>query len=337
MLAGVSLALGLRTRRRRSRGGAGAPVLALTALSAFGAVSATWTVASPSAALRWALVVLALAAITVAAAALHGPLAHATILLLVGALAAPVGVVGAVGHVDRIGLDICGSWRPAGPLEYPPALALLCVCALAPAIAGMARSRGALAAGFARLAWLLAATAGVSGSRLEVALAAATLVAVAALLPASAAGAPAVACAVIGLGATFTAVIVGGALGDDGRRASSWPARRGARRRGLGAPEPPARRAALARAVGGARLRDRRRRVAGSSADERVGGCAYAGLTHGRTGIWAAALRTARERPLAGHGLESFLTPAAHSSCASARSRCSTRTTCRSRRGWSWG
>lgn len=43
-----------------------------------------------------------------------------------------------------------------------------------------------------------------------------------------------------------------------------------------------------------------------STTAERVGGCAYSGLAHGRSGIWRAAVHTARERPLAGHGLESF-------------------------------
>ena len=205
----------------------------------------------------------------------------------------------------------------------------------------MVRSRGALAAGFALLAWLLAATAGLSGSRLEVALAAATLVAVAALLPASrSGGAPAAACAVIGLGATFTAPsrIVGGALGDDGTTglvaagasgvlvAVAWALLRGR----LGARRSRTPLVALVCVIGVVA-------VAGSSADERVGGCAYAGLTHGRTGIWAAALAPPASGRLRATASRASWSPAAHSSCASARSRSSTRTTCRSRRGWSSG
>lgn len=67
------------------------------------------------------------------------------LILVVGAGAAATGLIGAIGHVDRIGQDICGSWRPAGPFEYPPALALARVSALPCAIAGMARATGARA------------------------------------------------------------------------------------------------------------------------------------------------------------------------------------------------
>ncbi len=150
----------------------------------------------------------------------------------------------------------------------------------------------------------------MSGSRLEVALAAGALVAVAAWLPAGDGdGAPAGACALIVLGAALTALVVGGALGDDGATglavaglcgllvAACWAWLRG--RAGAGGRRAPW--VALVCVAGVAA-------VAGSSADERVGGCAYAGLTHGRTGIWTAAVRTARGRPLVGHGLESFLT-----------------------------
>jgi len=312
ILAGAALAVAWRTAPARvQRAGRSAPVLLLAGLAAFGALSAAWTVGAPADALRWALVLAALAALTAAAAALEPPRPHAAILLIVAVAAAAAGIAGAIAHADRIGLDICGSWRPAGPLEYPPALALLCVGALAPALAGALRPGRAQAAAFVVAAWLLAVTAGLSGSRLEVALAAAALAAVAAWMPAAGA-APAVACALVALGATLSALAVGGALGDDGApalvaaglcgplTAGAWLAVRGR----IG---PRARRApwlALVCVLGITA-------VAGSSADERVGGCAYAGLTHGRTGIWRAAVRTARERPLAGHGLESFLTASA--------------------------
>jgi len=121
-------------------------------------------------------------------------------------------------------------------------------------------------------------------------------------------GAPAAAAAVVGLGAVLAALAVGGALGDDGAAALVATGLSGllvavvwavVRRRVAD----PARRAVWVAVVCVTGVLA----VAGSSADERVGGCAYAGLTHGRTGIWTAAVRTARARPLAGHGLESFL------------------------------
>jgi O-antigen ligase len=104
--------------------------------------------------------------------------------------------------------------------------------------------------------------------------------------------------------AGLSALLGGGDLGDDGvgvvgvagavgvAAATAWPwirARGGGRTAWL----------AVVCVVGVAG-------VAGANVAERVGGCAYAGLTHGRTGIWKAAWRTARDRPVLGHGLESF-------------------------------
>ena len=161
----------------------------------------------------------------------------------------------------------------------------------------MTRPRGA--AGFAAVGWLLVVTALVSGSRLEVALAMCALVGAGVLLEG---GAPAA--GVLAVVGGLAALVVGGDLGDDGAAvvaiaaalglaaAVAWPwiaARGGERATWL----------AVLCAVGIAS-------VAGANVAERVGGCAYAGLTHGRTGIWKAAWRTARDRPVFGHGLESF-------------------------------
>ena len=267
----------------------GPPVL-LGCLALLGALSAAWTVGPVDDALRWALVLAALAAVMVSAAALPRAETAAGILLVVGTGAAVVGLVGAIGHVDRIGLDICGSWRPAGPFEYPPALALACVAALPCAVWGMTRARGA--AGFAVLGWLLVVTVLVSGSRLEVALAMGALVTAGVLLEG---GAPAAGVLVVAGG--LAALVVGGDLGDDAAgavalaaaalglaAAVAWPwiaARGGGRATWL----------AVLCVVGIAS-------VAGANVAERVGGCAYAGLTHGRTGIWKAAWRTAHDRPV---------------------------------------
>lgn len=285
-----------------------APVLLLVALGALGAASAAWTVAGPADALRWALVLLALAAVVVASSALGDPRRAAGILLLVAVPAAALGVVGAIGHFDRLGLDICGAWRPAGPLEYPPALALICVGATPAAVAGMARTNGWRSAALAAAGWLLVATTALSGSRVAVALGAAALLAAAALLPALGRGpAPAAAAAVLTIAGVLTALLLGGELGDDDEAAlvvagavgllaaAGWPALQsrlaagGGRRSWL----------AIVCVAGLAGL-------GGATLAERAGGCAYSGFGHGRSGIWAAAVDTARERPLAGHGLESF-------------------------------
>src|SRR5256885_178106 len=100
-----------------------APPRLLGALALLGAASAAWTVGDGADALRWAAVLLALAAIVVAAAALDGPQRAAGIVLVVATFAAAIGVVGAIAHLGRIGEDICGAWRPAGPVRESPAAA----------------------------------------------------------------------------------------------------------------------------------------------------------------------------------------------------------------------
>jgi hypothetical protein len=236
---------------------------------------------------------------------LPDPRAAAWILLVVAVAAATVGIVGAAGSIGRISLDICGSRRPAGPFEYPPALALACVAALPCAVVGMAgagpmrRQAACAAAG-----WLLVFTVLVSGSRLEVALAAVALASAAALAP-DRDGPVAAAAALVLVGGGLSALLVGGGLGHDGAAALAsagaagvtvvlaYPAVHG-RVRGLG------RRAYWTGVVCIVGI------IAVGATTAAEGGCVYADFAHGRTGIWAAAVRTARERPLVGHGLESF-------------------------------
>lgn len=308
VLAGVAIAVALQ---RYPLAAASAlrspPPLLLAALALLGAVSAAWTVASAADALRWALVLLALAAVMVAAAALPGPGATGAILLLVAVPAAAAGVVGALAHADRIGLNICGSWRPAGPFEYPPALALACTSALPCAVAAMTRIRGRWAFAPAAAGWLLAATVAVSGSRLEVALAVLALVAAAAFLPSRAGDAsPARAATLLAVAGAASAVLVGGDLGNDGALAPIAAGVVGLlaglvwlllRDRGPLAARLPWLAAVCVVGIAG---------VGASTAAERVSGCADSGFAHGRSGIWAAAVQTARQRPLVGHGLESF-------------------------------
>lgn len=307
LLAGVALGLALRTRPIETAAGLRSPCsLLLVALAALGALSAAWTVAEPSDALRWALVLAALAVIVGVAAAVRAPAEIALILLLIAVTAAASGVVGAIGHYNRIALFACGSWRPAGPFEYPPALALTCAMALPCAVGAMVQTRGWRAQAGAGAGWLLATTAAVAGSRLEVALAALALLAVAAFpLAGDRGGAGAIAAALIAGGGAATALCLGGDLGDDPALALTaagavgvavvgvWPLlRRYGERAGRG------RWIAAVVVIGAAA-------AAASTASERASGC-EAEFAHGRTGIWAAAWATAEQRPLIGHGLESF-------------------------------
>ncbi len=148
---------------------------------------------------------------------------------------------------------------------------------------------------------MLVVTVLVSGSRLEVALAVAALVAAGVLLDG---GAPAAGVLVVAGG--LAALVVGAGPGDDGAGTVAVAA-------ALGVSPPSPGRGSARGGTGGGRGGVARglcvvgiASVAGANVAERVGGCAYAGLTHGRTGIWKAAWRTARDRPVFGHGLESF-------------------------------
>jgi hypothetical protein len=307
LLAGAALGLSLRRRPTQTAEALRtAPPLSLVGLGALGALSASWTVAAPSNALRWALVLIALASIMGAAAAARAPRELAAILLLAAVGAAATGVAGAIGHYDRISLEVCGSWRPAGPFEYPPALALTCAAALPCAVGGMVLTTGWRSAASAGAGWLLATTVAVSGSRLEVAVAALALVAVAALLPGGArAASPGIAATLLGAGGAVSALCVGGDLGDASALALIGAGAVGVlvvagwlpvRRWGESAGRLTWVAVVAVIGVGG---------VAASTLADRITGC-QAGFGHGRSGIWAAGFETARERPLLGHGLESF-------------------------------
>lgn len=117
-------------------------VLALLAL--LGAASALWTLGPEERTLRWAAVTAGWLGVFVGAAVAartgRGRLALAGGVAAIAAVSAAAGLGAAVLHEHPYALRIAGDWRPAGPLEYPPALALLVVCAL-PAFVGLARAR----------------------------------------------------------------------------------------------------------------------------------------------------------------------------------------------------
>lgn len=110
--------------------GCGEPVVVvLLALAALGTASALWTVGLVGESLRWGLVTAGFAALVVVSARADAEqlaIGLATLAVLCGAL----GLASAALHEPLFAVDRLGGWRPAGPFEYPPALALVQVGAL---------------------------------------------------------------------------------------------------------------------------------------------------------------------------------------------------------------
>jgi O-antigen ligase len=119
--------------------------LVLVALAALGALSALWTLGPADRTLRWALVCAGYAGVVVAAAAVARR--RWGVELLAGAVAAVAagaglaGLIAALLHAPPYAERIAGVWRPGGPFEYPPALALLEVCALPTLLAAVTARR----------------------------------------------------------------------------------------------------------------------------------------------------------------------------------------------------
>ena len=279
-------------------------VLALAALALATALTAAWTTGAPSDAARDAAAVLALGAVVVAAASVPAPWAHAGVLLAVAAASAITGLVATIATSEPLALDLCGSWRPAGPFEYPPALALVCVSALPVALCAATDRRRALAIAGALAAWLLATTVALTANRSGVGLAALAAIGCVALAPRDRELGP-VALATIAATAV-SALILHGDLaraGDAARVAALLPATvvvlvavgsggrvgSGARGRWTALVA-----AAALLATAAVLLGDR-------------GSPCGADPSHGRVGLWRASLATVGERPLQGFGAGTFL------------------------------
>jgi hypothetical protein len=110
-------------------------VLGLAVMSAANLVSLLWhrdrSSIAPALALLAVTAVAAIAADVVAE--LRGRLA--LIVVCLGLAVATTGIAGLVLQTPPLAERIAGVWRAQGTLEYPPALGLLCVCALAAALA----------------------------------------------------------------------------------------------------------------------------------------------------------------------------------------------------------
>ena len=168
--AGARVAFGVVALLAFRRGALREPVfLVLVALSALGALSALWTIGPVDRTLRWALVCAGYAAVFAAAATIAQRRDGVRVLAgALGVLALGAGVAGLAAaflHARPYALPIGGQWRPAGPFEYPPALALLEVSALPAFMA--ARARLVSLPGLA----VAVAVIGLSGSRVAVAMA----------------------------------------------------------------------------------------------------------------------------------------------------------------------
>ena len=280
-------------------------VLTLVALAVVTALTAAWTIGAPStpratrppssrSARSWS-----------PPRRLPAPWGHAGILLFAALATAVAGLAATIATSEPLALNLCGSWRPAGPFEYPPALALVCASALPVALCAATERRRALAIPGALAAWLLVMTVALTANRTAVGLSALAVIACVALAPRARAVGP-VALAVI-VAATASALILHGDLaraGDGARILALLPASIVV---------------AVALWSGGARPAGWRRApwtaavaVAGILATTGVvlgdrGSPCGGEPSHGRVGIWRAALHTAAERPVQGFGAGTFL------------------------------
>ena len=301
-LAGVAALAALVAAPEAAARAARQPIAtALAALAAVTALSAAWTGGEAATAARDAAAVLALAAIVVAAAALPAPSAHAAVLLVAALASAVVGLVATIATSDPLALDICGNWRPAGPFEYPPALALVCAGGLPVALAGASDRRRPLARAGVLAAWLLVTTVLVTANRTAVGLTALAVTLCVALAPRGRLVGPAALAAALAAGASALVLHGDLARASDGARAIALLP------------------AALAIAAAGWRPRTRSRArwtaavalvgIVGTAAvvlGDRGSPCGT-DPSHGRVGIWRAGIDTAVERPLRGYGAGAFL------------------------------
>jgi hypothetical protein len=336
-LAAIALSVALVRDERPVLGFARSPAIGcLLGLATLSVASAAWTVGDPAAALRWGMVVAAVAATALVAAQLAaGKASVAGLAAFVAGLAAVEAVLGlgfAGLRLEPFAERIGGSWRPGGSFEYPPALALLQIAALPALMRAMARSRLALALPAAAAAALAGTVVALAASRTETALAL-LVVATGIVAAPRALGVPrraAAAVALVPAGAGLAAYLVAGGYawpgetgGDAGRlvglllilfvATAAWALFRGPLWARLTRPLRPLPRGRLAVASTVAA-------VAASAAiavASLAGGSGrrwvepVSGFTHGRSAEWSAAARTALDHPISGAGADAYLAASA--------------------------
>ena len=289
------------------------PVVVLAALSALALISTAWSI-DATASVRWALVIAGYACIATCAAAFaadrRGVELLAALIAVTATMSALLGMVGFALHEGPFAEKIYGRWRPGGPFEYPPTLALVQVSALSALLYAMTRARRSIATAAAAAGTLAAGTIALSGSRWQIALGVAVLVGAPFLLAAArAVDRPAALVAMAAVAAGGASLYAAGRLPSGGtarllslvavcaasgivwRLAFGHLTRIG---RGL-------RVVALAAAVlvivlAGVAIVDLSTRLGGSG-----------GLTHTRVDQWHDALATAERRPVLGHGADTYL------------------------------
>jgi O-antigen ligase len=285
-------------------------VVGLGSLGVLGFASLAWTVGDPAEAALWAAPVLGAAALACAAATVTsrpgGVAFIAATLGTAGAVAAAAGLAGVATRSTPFAECLSGTWRAGGPLEYPPALALVAVSAIPVVVSWMCANRRSLAAVGTLAGALVASAVALSGSRTQIALCA-SLVAllvwrpgilggsrrriISAVTTAAAAGLGCAALARSGLGVAVVGILVALVLGAAVAGRHLLVGRDGAR---LGA--------CLGALAGAAVL------MVGVSAGAPAacGTPPDGGLTHGRIALWQAGAQTALERPLVGAGAATF-------------------------------
>lgn len=288
-------------------------VLGLALLAALSVASAAWTVGDPDDAIGSGLAIAGLAAMVLAAASLAGR-PEGTHLLASAIVAAAV-LTGALGYLaaamrsEPFAQCLSGVWRPGGTFEYSPALGLAQVAALPILLRGtVCRSRHTAAAAYA------GATLGVgvlvlAGSRTQLALGAAVLIAALAWPQRTvAANRPRIAAAggaVVAGGLTIAAISLTDLISAPARVALAVAVVALAACAGFGLTRPPRRRAVatvlLCCAAGGGLM------AVASTSPAECGTPPKGGLTHGRIALWGDAAATFAERPLLGAGAGAFV------------------------------
>ena len=153
VLAGLSLAVAGAIDGRAASAAVRDPFVAcLALLGGLSVMSAAWTIASPTAAVRWGLVIAGYAAIVISArtlASCAGPLPAAVIVVCFAVIEAAVGLGAVATHSLPFAERLVQTWRPGGTYEYQPALALLEVAALGPLTSALNAKKSVLVGGAA--------------------------------------------------------------------------------------------------------------------------------------------------------------------------------------------
>lgn len=300
------------------------PVVVLLGIAVLEAISAAWTIASPSAALRESAVVAGYAALVLGTGvATRSPRRVAATIALAAGVTGLMGLASAALFSTVYAERVEGAWRPEGPFGYPPALSLVQVLALPVLLGAMARARPLLAGLAAGGAAVSAGVLVLNANRVSLVFAALVL-GLALVVPARTLGVGRLvvvgAAALLAVAGVAFHELMGGWVSryaDPGAgRAMSCAAtvvalgaawlliRRRLSNSLLLAQTLSARRAAVAVAVVFAVAVSAGLLSSGALSARRFP--SHQGFTHGRTWMWSAGYHAALDRPLYGFGGGSF-------------------------------